>query len=106
MLYEVITNLSENALIENLTAGGELVTERLDHWAKVSGDRTFFYYGEDDVTLSYAEFAARTDAIAGNLVRLGIEKGDRVSVRITSYNVCYTKLLRILRTSLAFSSSV
>jgi len=79
-----LQNLSEDALIENLTAGGELVTERLDHWAKVSGDRTFFYYGEDDVTLSYAEFAARTDAIAGNLVRLGIEKGDRVSVLSTN----------------------
>jgi len=75
-----LQNLSEAELTEMLVADGELVTERLDHWARVSGDRTFIYYGEDDVIVSFSEFAARTDAIAGNLVRQGIGRGDRVCV--------------------------
>jgi len=72
--------VNERELTKLLQADGEIITQRLDHWAAVAGDRTFFYYGEDDVTLSYAEFARQVDAIAGNLARLGFEKGDRVSV--------------------------
>lgn len=67
-----------------LQADGEIVAERLDHWAATAGDRVFFHYGEDDVTLTYAEFAARTDCIAGNLAAQGITKGDRVSVFCTN----------------------
>ncbi|MDR3468134.1 MAG: AMP-binding protein [Xanthobacteraceae bacterium] len=72
--------MNERDLTELLNADGEIITERLDHWGAVAGDRTFFYYGEDDETLSYGEFIRRTDAIAGNLARVGIVKGDRVSV--------------------------
>lgn len=72
--------MSERELTKLLQADGEIITQRLDHWAAIAGERTFFYYGEDNVTLSYAEFARQSDVIAGNLARLGIEKGDRVSV--------------------------
>jgi len=72
--------MNERELTRLLTGDGEIVTERLDHWAAVAGDRTFFYYGEDDATLTYADFARQTNAIAGNLARLGVGKGDRVSV--------------------------
>lgn len=72
--------MNERELTDILKADGEIITERLDHWARIAGDRTFFYYGEDDETLSYAAFVRRADAIAGNLARLGIVKGDRVSV--------------------------
>ncbi|WP_406447308.1 AMP-binding protein [Streptomyces sp. NBC_00876] len=67
-----------------LTAEGELVTERLDHWAATTPDRTFLHYGEDDVTYTYAQFAAATDAIAGNLAAHGVSKGERVSVFSTN----------------------
>ncbi len=59
---------------------GDIVTERLAHWAETAGDRPFFYYGEDDLTLTYADFGRRTDAIASNLTANGVAKGDRVSV--------------------------
>lgn len=72
--------MNERELTELLRTEGEIVTERLDHWAAVSGERTFLYYGEDDEEISFGEFARRTDAIAGNLARLGVGKGDRVSV--------------------------
>ena len=72
--------MNENDLRNLLQQQGEMVTERLDHWASIAGDRPFFYYGEDDVVLTYAEFARRTDSIAGNLAAHGIAKGDHVSV--------------------------
>lgn len=75
-----LANLTERELTAVLCEQGDLVTERFAHWVSVAGERVFFYYGEDDVTLTYAEFARRTDSIAGNLARLGIAKGGRVSV--------------------------
>jgi len=78
------TPMTETDLTAILKAEGELVTERLDHWARETPDKVFFYYGEDDIALSYGDFARQTDAIAGNLARLGIGPGDRVSVQTTN----------------------
>lgn len=72
--------MDERELAALLKQEGEIVTERLDHWAAVAGDRVFVYYGEDDEALTFAEFARRADAVAGNLSRLGIRKGDRISI--------------------------
>jgi carnitine-CoA ligase len=72
------------ALTDVLTAEGELVTERLDHWAAATPDRIFLHYGEDDLTYTYAEFGTATDSIAGNLAAHGVTNGDRVSVFSTN----------------------
>lgn len=72
--------MNEQELTALLEAGGENAVERLDHWASVAGERPFFHYGEDDHTLTFAEFGKCTDYIAGNLAAHGIGKGDRVSV--------------------------
>ena len=72
--------MNERDLTALLKAEGEIVTERLDHWAAVAGGRVFVHYGEDDETVTFSEFACRADAVAGNLARLGVRKGDRVSV--------------------------
>jgi len=58
----------------------EIVVERLDAWAQTTPDAVYFHYGEDDRTLTFAEVAALTDRIAGNLARLGITRGQRVSL--------------------------
>ena len=67
-------------LLEELQRDGELVTERLAHWAQQCGDRPCFFYGEDNITLSFSEFNRLSDQIAGNLVASGITKGTHVSV--------------------------
>lgn len=72
--------MTEHDLTALLRADGEIITARLDHWAATAGGRPFFHYGEDDVTLTYAEFGRRTDAIAGNLAARGVRPGDRISV--------------------------
>ncbi len=75
-----VAALDRQALLELLQRDGELVTERLAHWARTKGDQLFYLYGEDDVRLSYAEFDRITDAIAGNLAAAGIGRGMPVSV--------------------------
>jgi crotonobetaine/carnitine-CoA ligase len=75
--------MTENELAQLLGADGEIVTERLDHWARTTGDRTFVFYAETSAEMTFAEVARRTDAIAGNLHRHGIALGDHVSVFCT-----------------------
>lgn len=76
--------MDERELTNLLQLKGEIVTEQLDRWASIAGERIFFYYGEDNIALSFAEFARRTDAIAGNLTQNGIGKGEHVSVFCTN----------------------
>jgi crotonobetaine/carnitine-CoA ligase len=72
--------MSEPELAARLRAEDELITARLRHWSRTTGDRTCPYYGENDVSFTYAESDRRTDSIAGNLATWGVAKGDRVSV--------------------------
>ncbi len=58
----------------------EIVVECLDAWAQTTPDAVYLYYGEDDRTLTFGEVAELTDRIAGNLVRLGVSRGQRVSL--------------------------
>jgi crotonobetaine/carnitine-CoA ligase len=84
-----MTNHSgHDALTALLTAQGNNVVERLDHWVHHTPDATYFHYGELDRSLTFAEFGALTDTIAGNLHALGVTRGDRVSVLSTNSLLC------------------
>ncbi|HQB35342.1 MAG: AMP-binding protein [Desulfomonilia bacterium] len=72
MNYEEVKN--------ELTKDGEVVTHILEKWAIQAKDRTFIYYGEEDLRLSFHEFNKIANSIAHGLISLGINKGDRVSV--------------------------
>ncbi len=63
-----------------LTKDGEIVTHILEKWAIQAKDRTFIYYGEEHLRLSFHEFNKIANSIAHGLISLGINKGDRVSV--------------------------
>ncbi len=58
----------------------EIVFERLDAWAQASPDAVYLYDGEGDRALTFGHVAQVTDWIAGNLARLGVTPGQRVSV--------------------------
>ncbi len=90
-------------LLEELQRDGELATERLTYWAQQCGERTFFYYGEDDITLSFAEFDRLSDAIAGNLVAMGIGKGEHVSVFMRNQLVTALAMFGIWKAGAVFA---
>ena len=82
MIHQLLQELE--SINNMLAADGELVTERLDHWVATTPDKVFFHYGEDDLTYTYRDFGRLTDAMAGNLARHGVAKGERVSVFTTN----------------------
>ncbi len=63
-----------------LTKDGEIVTQILEKWAQETKDRTFIFYGEENLKLTYGEFNQIANSIGHNLRSLGISKGDRISV--------------------------
>ncbi|MGQ9896847.1 MAG: class I adenylate-forming enzyme family protein [Acidobacteriota bacterium] len=60
----------------------EIVVNCLDAWAQATPEAVYMYYGEDDQTLTFGEVADLTDRMAGNLARMGITRGQRVSLLI------------------------
>ena len=68
------------ALERELLSEGELVVDRLDQWAVTRPQQTFVFYGEEDRSLSFAEFHQLRRRIAGALRSLGVGKGDRVGL--------------------------
>ncbi|MGV9827038.1 AMP-binding protein [Gordonia sp. NPDC003429] len=83
------------SLLAVLAADGEIITERLDHWVGVTPEAPLLHYGEESLTLSYAEFGDLTDRIAGNLAAHGIAKGDRVSVLTTNSHIAAVLMFAI-----------
>lgn len=65
---------------ELMVAEGDMVLDRLDACVEAYPDKTFIYYGEHRLALSFADFKARTDALAASLSELGVGPDDRVSV--------------------------
>ena len=62
----------------------EVVIYRLEKWAKESGEKPFYYYGEENIHLSFREFNEMANKIGHNLMTYGINKGDRVSLLLNN----------------------
>ncbi len=57
-----------------------LLVRKFERWALERPQKTFFYYGEADRHYTYAEFNRMSNRIANNLRKMGVSKGDRVSL--------------------------
>jgi len=57
-----------------------LLVRKFETWADERPQKTFFYYGEADRHYTYDEFNNMCNRIANNLQRMGVTKGDRVSL--------------------------
>ncbi|WP_329116006.1 AMP-binding protein [Streptomyces sp. NBC_01353] len=62
----------------------ETVLHDLRHWAREQPDKPALvcYQGADQETLTYAELARRVDRLAVGLLRLGVRRGDVVTLQI------------------------
>jgi crotonobetaine/carnitine-CoA ligase len=69
-----------NELKNELKDVGEIVVYRLEEWAETMGDKTFFYYGEEDRSISFGEFNRIANSIAHSFKSMGVERGDRISL--------------------------
>lgn len=67
-------------LLAAYAAHGEFAVDQLDRWARERPQARCFYYGEEDRLLTYAEFGACTDAVAGFLAGHGLRPGAPLGV--------------------------
>ncbi len=67
-------------LEKDFLSQGKTVLEKLRHWVDCKGDSPCLYYGEDDRLFTYREFDRLTNQLANGLARLGVRKGDRISI--------------------------
>lgn len=58
----------------------EVIINRLEKWADEMGDKPFIYYGEEEETYTYKTFNEMANGFANNLIKNGIQKGDRISL--------------------------
>ncbi len=59
-----------------------LVTSYVEHWARVSPDKSALLQHEDGKTISYKKFATLIDLFAMRLLDMEIQKGDRVATML------------------------
>jgi carnitine-CoA ligase len=64
-------------LTDNLNEMG-LIVEKMEEWAEVRANKTFFYYGEEDRHVTYKEFNELANCLGHSLLDMGVQKGDRV----------------------------
>ncbi len=81
--------MERSDLFEHLLSEGDIALYKLDEWADKTPDKTFIYYGETDLSLSFSEIRRRSNALAAGLASLGVAHGDRVSV-LTSNSLVAT----------------
>lgn len=79
-------------IFAEMVAQGDVVLERFDACVARHPDKTFLHYGEDDIRLSFAEFAREIGALAAALAELGVVPGDRVTV-MTRNSLVATKVM-------------
>lgn len=75
-----MSSISDPTLLSRLTEEGDSVVARVDGWASATPSKPFFYCGERRAWMSYGDFGALTDRIAGNLAAKGVQPGDHVAV--------------------------
>ncbi|MDQ0272640.1 AMP-binding protein [Cytobacillus purgationiresistens] len=72
--------MNTDVLLNEMGVKEEVVTKCIEHWANVSGEKLFLYYGESGKKLTYWQFNQITNSIGHSLMEKGIKKGDRISV--------------------------
>ncbi|QQK76560.1 AMP-binding protein [Salicibibacter cibarius] len=88
---------------KSLNTDEEMVTKKLEQWAEEIGDKTFFYYGEEDQYFSYRQFNEIANSIAHYLQNKGVQKGDRISVFLMNPFVSALSMFGIWKAGAIFS---
>lgn len=90
-------------LKKEFTGETELLTKRIEKWAQLIGNKTFLYYGEEEHCISYATFNDMANAIAHNLIIMGIRKGDVVSVFLKNSLIAVLAMYGIWKAGAVYS---
>lgn len=87
----------------DMVAAGDIALDKLNECAARTPDKVFIYYGEDRVSLTFAQFRDMTDRFAGGLRAAGVQPGDPVSVLTRNSLVSAIAMFAIWRAGCLFA---
>ncbi|PRZ39125.1 crotonobetaine/carnitine-CoA ligase [Antricoccus suffuscus] len=93
----------QSELVALLEYDGATIVEAIDRNARERGDRLALHYGETGERLNFAQFGALTDNVAGNLHRMGLDRGSRVSVLTTNPMAASTTMVGIWKAGCVYA---
>ena len=95
--------LTPQQVFERMTKDGDVLLHALDTHAKQQPDKLLLHYGDENLDLSYANFAARTRRMAARLAVQGVGFGDHVSVHSENALVTALSMFAIWRLGAVFA---
>jgi crotonobetaine/carnitine-CoA ligase len=96
---DIIKSLKE---LKNELDGMGLLVRKLEEWAELRPEKTFFYYGEENLHTTYKEFNQIANNLASNLRDMGVNKGDRVSLFLTNPRVIILAMFALWKIGAVF----
>ena len=87
----------------DMVASGDIALDKLNECAARTPDKVFIYYGEDRVSVTFAQFRDMTDRFAGGLLAAGVAPGDPVSVLTRNSLVSAIAMFAIWRAGCLFA---
>jgi crotonobetaine/carnitine-CoA ligase len=95
--------MTPEATFAHLVGEGDMVLDKFDACVARLPEKTFLHYGEDGVSLSFAEVRRRTDRLAAGLIACGVAPGDRVCVYTRNALISALSMLAIWRAGAVFA---
>lgn len=98
-----VTVMSPQQVFDRMTGEGDVLLHALDAHVAQRPDKLLMHYGDENLDLSYAEFAARTRRMASLLALQGVSAGDHVSVHAQNALVTALSMFAIWRLGAVFA---
>ena len=95
--------MSPDQAFADMVAAGDVALVKLAECAARLPDKTFIYYGEDRVSLTYRQFQDQVDRFAGGLLQSGVKAGDPVSALTRNSLVSAIAMFGIWRAGCLFA---
>jgi hypothetical protein len=77
--------MADRELQRIFVADGPHVLLKIEELARTQSDKLLIYYGEEDRPLSYGEINRLANRFGRNLARMGVVKGDRISLSLRGF---------------------
>ncbi|KIN60566.1 AMP-dependent synthetase and ligase [Sulfitobacter noctilucae] len=97
------TVLTPQQVFDRMTSHGDVLLHALDAHAARQPDKLLLHYGDENLDLSYADFAARTRRMASLLMSQGVTAGDHVSVHSQNALITALSMFAIWRLGAVFA---
>lgn len=94
-MQKMATVNRDTEIANDFKSQGDSIITQLDKWYLAQPEAACIYYGEDNLSLNYGEFIRQCNQVANSFNRLGVSKGQRVSVFTKNSLVATTAMVAV-----------